>query len=151
MPLSRRMRLAPLVAPLPHRDKSKIILYPQTLSTRISMLKAARLARPVPLLALALVAACNSGSQSGVAVLSVTATPRQIDGGGRASLLSVETKDTNGQPGTGLVTLTASAGTFSDGTKQTTLTLANGLAGIRYLCNANVDSSCANQIRIDAS
>jgi len=116
------------------------------------MLKAARLARPVALLlALALFAACNSDQQSNVAEVTVEATPRQIDGQGRPSLLSVETRDAKGQPGTGVVTLTASAGTFSDGTTQTTLTLANGLAGIGYTCNANTDRNCAGQIRIDAS
>src|SRR5215831_7002371 len=151
MRLSRRMRLAPFVAPLPHRDKSKIIHYPQSLPTRISMLKAARLARPALLLALALFAACNQDQSSGVANFTVTATPRQIDGQGRVSLLSVETRDAKGQPGTGVVTLTASAGTFSDGTTQTTLTLANGIAGIGYMCNAIVDRNCATQIRIDAS
>src|SRR5215471_3621946 len=152
MRLSRRMRLAPFVAPLPHRDKSKIIPHPQSLPTRISMLRAARLARPVALLlALALFAACNQDQSSGVAEVTVEATPRQIDGQGRPSLLSVETRDAKGQPGTGVVTLTASAGTFSDGTTQTTLTLADGLAGIGYLCNANTDRNCAGQIRIDAS
>src|SRR5262245_10536681 len=121
-------------------------------STRISMLKAARLARPVALLlALALFAACNSDQQSGVAALTVEATPRQIDGQVRVSLLSVETRDAKGEPGTGVVTLAASGGTFSDGTTQTTLTLANGLAGIGYLCNANTDRNSAGQIRIDAS
>jgi len=116
------------------------------------MLRAARLARPVALLlALALFAACNQDQSSGVAEVTVEATPRQIDGQGRPSLLSVETRDAKGQPGTGVVTLTASAGTFSDGTTQTTLTLADGLAGIGYLCNANTDRNCAGQIRIDAS
>ena len=116
------------------------------------MLKAARLARPVSLLlAFAMFAACNQDQPPGVANFTVTATPRQIDGQGRVSLLSVETRDAKGQPGTGVVTLTASAGTFSDGTTQTTLTLANGLAGIGYMCNANVDRNCATQIRIDAS
>ncbi len=115
------------------------------------MLKAGRLARPLGLLALAMFTACNSDPTTGVAVLSVTANPRPIDGRGTASLLTVEARDARGQPGTGQVTLLTAAGAFSDGTKQTVLTLANGIAGIGYICNSTTDGLCAGQVRIDAA
>src|SRR5215467_9309730 len=114
------------------------------------MLRAARLASVAGVLAL--YAACNSGSNSGgVAALTVTATPLQIDARGTVSLLGVQARDANGGAGTGQVTLTVASGSFSDGTKQTTLTLANGTAGIGYSCNATTDSSCSGQVRIDAA
>ena len=115
------------------------------------MLKAVRLARPLALLALAIIAACNSEQPTGVAQLVATATPHDVDGYGRVSLISVEARDAKGQPGSGVVTLTASAGIFSDGTRQTTLTLVNGVAGIGYMCNSNTDRNCADRVRIDTS
>ncbi|HKD40538.1 MAG TPA: Ig-like domain-containing protein [Myxococcaceae bacterium] len=113
------------------------------------MLRAARLASVAGVLAL--YAACNSSNSGGVAALTVTATPLQIDARGTVSLLGVQARDANGGAGTGQVTLTVASGSFSDGTKQTTLTLANGTAGIGYSCNASTDSSCSGQVRIDAT
>src|SRR5712664_2276361 len=111
------------------------------------MLKAVRLACAAG--AFALFAACNSDPNSGVAALTATATPRQIDARGASSQLGVEARDAKGAPGTGQVTLVASAGFFADGTKQPTLTLSNGTAGISYSCNASRDALCSGQVRID--
>lgn len=113
------------------------------------MLKAVRLACAAA--AFALFAACNSDPNSGVATLAATATPRQIDAHGGSSMIGVEAHDAKGNPGTGQVTLVASAGRFADGNKTTSLTLANGIASIGYSCDVNLDPLCAGQVHIDAT
>src|ERR1700687_5011764 len=149
MRLPRTVRLPPFDAPLTAvkqvENNNSSSVNPQR---GYPMLKAVRLAFAAA--AFALFAACNS-DPSGVATLVATATPRQIDARGTTSLLVVEARDTRGAPGTGQVTLIASAGFFSDGTKQTTLTLANGTAGIGYSCNSNTDALCSGPVKVDAA
>src|SRR5260370_21654866 len=108
------------------------------------MLKAVRLACAGA--AFALFAACNSDPNSGVAVLSATATPRQIYARGATSMIGVEARDAKDAPGTGQVTLVASAGRIADRNKTTSLTLANGIAASRDCCNATPGPTRPRQV-----
>jgi len=105
-------------------------------------------------IALGIVAACGGGEKppSETPELFISATPRQINDQGQISQIDVTATNADGTKGTGTVTLKATAGTFSSGATEETLTLDSaGKAQASFLCNKGADAKCAGNVRIDGT
>jgi hypothetical protein len=103
--------------------------------------------------ALGIVAACGGGEKPDPEEpeLLITATPRQINDQGQISQIDVTARNADGTAGTGSVVLKASAGTFSSGGTEETVTLANGKGSASFLCNKGADPKCVGNVRIDGT
>jgi hypothetical protein len=78
--------------------------------------------------------------------LSLRASPKTIDARGQTSKLTVVASLENGDPGTGDVALTATAGTLS----TDAITLSSGTGTATYSCSADTDATCPGTQSITA-
>ncbi|MFZ5468723.1 MAG: hypothetical protein ACOZIN_04720 [Myxococcota bacterium] len=91
--------------------------------------------------------ACSPPPPSGLAVLSISASPRQIDDQGETSTISVEALTASGALGSGTVTFSATAGSFT----STSATLdGSGKATTQFSCAVAANSRCSGSVRITA-
>lgn len=104
-------------------------------------------------IALGIVAACGGGDKPPAETpeFFINPNPRQINDQGQISQIDVTTSNADGTPGTGTVVLKASAGVFTSGSAEETLTLAAGKASTSFLCNKGADAKCAGSVRIDGT
>lgn len=77
--------------------------------------------------------------------LSITASPRTLDGNQQVATITVEAFDAKGKAGTGSVTLDSTAGSLKAGTE---LQLAGGKATTDFTCNRAMDPACTGTVRI---
>lgn len=79
--------------------------------------------------------------------LTMTASPRTIDGVAQASVIRVIGVDDRARPGTGTVRVTSAAGSLKDGAE---VTLAAGEGQVDFTCPRATDPACMGQVRITA-
>ncbi len=81
------------------------------------------------------------------AELTLSASPRTIDGAMQASTIKVTGIDDNGKPGTGTVRVTSVAGSLKDGAE---VALLAGEGTVDFTCNRAMDPACMNSVRLTA-
>ncbi|MDY7231939.1 Ig-like domain-containing protein [Hyalangium rubrum] len=102
-------------------------------------------------MAIGAVVACNGGDPVDTEdELFITATPRQINNQGEASLIEITATKADGLKGTGKVTLKALAGALGNGSLEEQLDLVEGKASTSFTCN-KVDPKCTGNVRIDGT
>jgi hypothetical protein len=104
------------------------------------------------LLASALTGCTNEPEPQVLTTLILSATPRTIDNKGQSTTLGVFALDEAGNPGTGDVQLTTTAGFFGNEQKSTTATLdAQGRATTTFRCPVAQDSSCQGFVTVQGA
>lgn len=79
--------------------------------------------------------------------VSITPSPRTIDGLGQVSTVKVSATDTQGKPGTGTVTVTSAAGSLKAGT---TVTLTDGEGSVEFTCVRATEPECLGSVKLSA-
>lgn len=79
--------------------------------------------------------------------LTLSASPRTIDGAMQATTIKVVGVDDNAKPGTGNVRVTSAAGSLKDGTD---VALVAGEGTVDFTCNRATDPACNNVVRVTA-
>lgn len=79
--------------------------------------------------------------------LTMTVSPRTLDGEGQTATIKVLATDTKGQPGTGTVRITSTAGTAKDGIE---ITLLAGEGSGEFGCSRAMDATCLGSVKLTA-
>jgi hypothetical protein len=79
---------------------------------------------------------------------SFTSNRSTFDGRSERAIVSIQAFDENGNPGTGIVQLTAAVGAFVEGDQ---IALASGEGSATYRCSPSEEPACAGQVRLGAS
>jgi hypothetical protein len=79
--------------------------------------------------------------------LTLSASPRTIDGAMQASTIKVVGVDDNAKPGTGTVRVSSAAGSLKDGAD---VALVAGEGTVDFTCNRATDPGCNNVVRVTA-
>ncbi|MFZ5442977.1 MAG: Ig-like domain-containing protein [Myxococcota bacterium] len=79
--------------------------------------------------------------------LTVTVSPKTLDGEGQTATIKVLATDTKGQPGTGTVRVTSTAGTAKNGVE---INLLAGEGTAEFGCARSMDATCNGIVRLTA-
>jgi hypothetical protein len=93
-------------------------------------------------------AAVGCGPQPGAAALYLSTDVATFDGRTQHAVLRVQAFQASGEPGQGVVSLLAPAGTFSGGNE---LTLVDGFGTASFVCDPAADTACSGSVRLSAS
>ena len=104
--------------------------------------------RTIGMSILTVMAMTGCGGPTGTATLSFASDVSVFDGRTEHAVLTLRAVAANGQPGTGVVTLVATVGSFVGGPQAT---LVDGLATATYVCNPVEDPACNGQLQLGAS
>ena len=79
--------------------------------------------------------------------LTLSASPRTVDGAAQKTTVKVVTVDAKGKPGAGKVRITSTAGSLKDGVE---IDLVAGEGTTDFLCARATDAACTGSVRLTA-